>query len=82
MPWCSNSREQARVQATCPRCILLVRFRNPQARALSPRAAIAAAGGPRNRMDDAVSARAAGSSGFSDAWPLPCSTAAIVLNKS
>ena len=36
-------------------------------RALSPRAAMAEAGGPRKRMLDAVSASAAGSSGFSDA---------------
>jgi len=32
---------------------------------------MAGAGGPRKRMLDAVSASAAGSSGFSDAWPLP-----------
>ena len=35
---------------------------------------MAEAGGPRKRMADAVSASAAGSSGFSDAWPLPQST--------
>ena len=40
---------------------------------LSPRAAMAAAGGPRKRILDAVSASAAGSSGFSEAWPLPAS---------
>ncbi len=37
---------------------------------LSPRAAMAAAEGPRKRMPSAVAASAVGSSGFSDAWPL------------
>jgi hypothetical protein len=39
---------------------------------LSPRAAMAVAPGPKNRISLGVSARALGSSGFSDACPLPC----------
>ena len=31
---------------------------------------MAAAGGPRKRIPDALSLSAVGSSGFSDAWPL------------
>ena len=37
---------------------------------LSPRAAMAPAGGPRNRIPEGVSASAVGSSGFSEACPL------------
>ena len=47
--------------AACARMVLPI---------LSPRAAIAAAGGPRNFILDGVSSSAVGSSGFSDACPL------------
>ena len=40
---------------------------------LSPRAAIGPSGGPRNWMPAA--SRAAGSSGYSEAWPQPGHTA-------
>lgn len=51
---------------------------------LSPRAAMAGAGGPRKRIPEGVSDNAIGSSGFSEAWPLhrrsPPSSARYVLH--
>ena len=47
--------------AACARMVLPI---------LSPSAAIGAAGGPRNWIPEGSSSSAAGSSGFSEAWPL------------
>jgi hypothetical protein len=52
----------------CKHALGLLRNGAQLPRTLSPRAAMAFAGGPRNLMPLAL--RASGSSGFSDAWPL------------
>ena len=54
--------------AACARMVLPI---------LSPKAAMGAAGGPRNRMPDGWALKALGSSGFSDAWPLQGCTAVL-----